>query len=276
MEDGDWLAATTAVLLARHPDEARHRLAAALLRSVDGTVAVRFSVVRTRSSLQVEVTPLLGASAPARDYEADALDGELAFVDRYRSQGRLVPLSLSSLVRSGYEMSALGRRRMSLLGDPVDLLCLPLGGDPEAHHGWFLGTRAPVRPALLGRLLELQGLVGALDAHAWPGPARGTSGMGPRPRLTVAEGAVLTHMSAGLTAAAIARRLGISPRTVHKHLEHVYRKLGTHDRLSTVLEAQRCGLLAWGHSPGSSHVGSHVAMPAMTEMVSSVKSASPR
>lgn len=67
MEDGDWLAATTAVLLARHPDEARHRLAAALLRSVDGTVAVRFSVVRTRSSLQVEVTPLLGASAPARD-----------------------------------------------------------------------------------------------------------------------------------------------------------------------------------------------------------------
>jgi DNA-binding CsgD family transcriptional regulator len=32
------------------------------------------------------------------------------------------------------------------------------------------------------------------------------------------------------TAVQIARELGISPRTVNKHLEHVYRKLGVHDR----------------------------------------------
>jgi len=44
-------------------------------------------------------------------------------------------------------------------------------------------------------------------------------------------------------AAAIARRLAISPRTVTKHLENLYRKLGTCDRLTTVLTAQRLNLV---------------------------------
>jgi len=32
-------------------------------------------------------------------------------------------------------------------------------------------------------------------------------------------------------------------RTVHKHVESLYRKLGTRDRVSTVLRAQEIGLL---------------------------------
>jgi hypothetical protein len=50
-------------------------------------------------------------------------------------------------------------------------------------------------------------------------------------------------LAEGLTAAAIGRRLTIAPRTVTKHLEHVYAKLHTSDRLSAVLRAQRLGLL---------------------------------
>src|SRR3954454_5643251 len=50
-------------------------------------------------------------------------------------------------------------------------------------------------------------------------------------RLTGRELAVLGLLGDGLTAAVIGRRLGISTRTVHKHLEHVYSKLGTGDRL---------------------------------------------
>ena len=42
---------------------------------------------------------------------------------------------------------------------------------------------------------------------------------------------------------AIGIRLGISPRTVHKHQEHLYRKLGAVDRLSAVLRAQEAGVL---------------------------------
>jgi Bacterial regulatory proteins, luxR family len=37
--------------------------------------------------------------------------------------------------------------------------------------------------------------------------------------------------------------LGISSRTVHHHLEHIYRKLHVTDRLSAVLRAQALGRL---------------------------------
>jgi DNA-binding CsgD family transcriptional regulator len=61
--------------------------------------------------------------------------------------------------------------------------------------------------------------------------------------LTPRETAVLVLLADALTAAAIGRRLGISDRTVHKHVEKIYRKLGTRDRISTVLRAQRLGLV---------------------------------
>jgi DNA-binding NarL/FixJ family response regulator len=62
-------------------------------------------------------------------------------------------------------------------------------------------------------------------------------------RLTARELAVLDLMGNGLIAAAIARQLGISPRTVNKHIENIYRKLGTHDRTSAVLRGQDLGIL---------------------------------
>jgi len=68
--------------------------------------------------------------------------------------------------------------------------------------------------------------------------------------LTEREFAVLTLLGAGLTADAIARRLHTSPRTVHKHLEHLYRKLGVRDRLMAVQRARDAGLLP---SPVSRH-----------------------
>ncbi|MGJ5749760.1 regulatory LuxR family protein [Streptomyces puniciscabiei] len=65
--------------------------------------------------------------------------------------------------------------------------------------------------------------------------------------LTPRETTVLLLLTDALTADAIGRRLGISVRTVHKHVENIYRKLGTRDRLGTVLRAQRLGLVP---SPG--------------------------
>jgi DNA-binding CsgD family transcriptional regulator len=61
--------------------------------------------------------------------------------------------------------------------------------------------------------------------------------------VTRREAEVLGLVSQGLTAAAVARRTGISTRTVHKHLEQAYRKLDCHDRLSAVLVARSTGLL---------------------------------
>jgi len=61
--------------------------------------------------------------------------------------------------------------------------------------------------------------------------------------LTDREVQVLSLLADGLTAGAIGRVLGISPRTVSKQLEHAYTKLGSRDRLLAVRRAAALGLL---------------------------------
>lgn len=70
-----------------------------------------------------------------------------------------------------------------------------------------------------------------------PDPSR------PRVLLTDRETDVLRHLSGGLTAQQIARRLGISSSTVRKHLEHAYAKLGVHDRLTATIRMRELNLL---------------------------------
>ncbi|MFC7715401.1 response regulator transcription factor [Nonomuraea recticatena] len=52
--------------------------------------------------------------------------------------------------------------------------------------------------------------------------------------LTPRERDVLGLLRRGLSRRAMARRLGISQRTVDKHLENVYRKLSVPDRMAAV------------------------------------------
>ncbi|HEX7864836.1 MAG TPA: helix-turn-helix transcriptional regulator [Variovorax sp.] len=59
----------------------------------------------------------------------------------------------------------------------------------------------------------------------------------PPPGLTPREGDVMHWLSRGKTDAEIAALLEISPRTVHKHLEHVYVKLGVETRTAAVIRA---------------------------------------
>lgn len=61
--------------------------------------------------------------------------------------------------------------------------------------------------------------------------------------LTGRELAVIQLLAEGLTAVAISHRLASSPRTVHKHLEHIYRKLEVADRLTAVRTAELQGLI---------------------------------
>jgi DNA-binding NarL/FixJ family response regulator len=65
-------------------------------------------------------------------------------------------------------------------------------------------------------------------------------------RLTRREVEVLELLAQGRTAVAIARTLAITSHTVSKHQQNIYRKLGTNDRLTTVLQAQRLRLFEDG------------------------------
>jgi DNA-binding NarL/FixJ family response regulator len=62
---------------------------------------------------------------------------------------------------------------------------------------------------------------------------------GPQPagaaRLSARERQVLALVAEGRTDRAIGHQLGVSVRTVHKHLEHAYAKLGVNDRTSAAL-----------------------------------------
>jgi DNA-binding CsgD family transcriptional regulator len=63
------------------------------------------------------------------------------------------------------------------------------------------------------------------------------------PALTRREHAVLGYLADGLTAEGIARRLSTRPATVRKHLQNLYAKLGTSDRLGAVIRGRDLGLL---------------------------------
>jgi DNA-binding NarL/FixJ family response regulator len=58
------------------------------------------------------------------------------------------------------------------------------------------------------------------------------------PQLTERQREVLLLVAEGLTDTAIAHRLDCSPRTVDKHLEHVYRKLGVSCRAAAIASAR--------------------------------------
>lgn len=61
--------------------------------------------------------------------------------------------------------------------------------------------------------------------------------------LTRRERVVLGYLADGLTAEAIASRMSTRPTTVRKHLQNLYAKLGTSDRLGAVIRGRDLGLL---------------------------------
>jgi len=66
--------------------------------------------------------------------------------------------------------------------------------------------------------------------------------------LTAREAEVLAWVARGKTNRDIADILGMSPRTVNKHLEHVFEKLGVETRTAAAAAAQRLRLRAEGGS----------------------------
>jgi DNA-binding CsgD family transcriptional regulator len=123
----------------------------------------------------------------------------------------------------------------------------PIAGVAESRV-WVLGRLDS--PFTLGDrdlAAALAGVLAAVARHETWRDKRLTSHARPVSELTEREHLVLHLLDDGLTAQGIAARLLLSRRTVHKHLENIYRKLDAHDR-GTALAAARERALLEQHS----------------------------
>lgn len=180
------------------------------------------------------------------DYPAGALDpatqpafaahvDEHPLVNHYRVTGSGEPLMISDFL-SRQRFHRLGLYAEFFSAIPVEhQIAISLPG-PErqvigialsrARHDFTEEDRAllsVLRAPLAAALLRARGRQGT---HA---PSRGSLA-----GLTSREAEVLRLVAAGRTNAAIAHALTVSPRTIAKHLEHIYRKLGVPGRAAAV------------------------------------------
>jgi DNA-binding CsgD family transcriptional regulator len=164
----------------------------------------------------------------------------------YQRTGEAVPLRLSDVASIRATPPAYGGTGMSRV------LAIPLVIAPQ--HMCAIGVLRggadfTARDLQVARQLQpvLSGIYALRDRFSRHTPSAPCAEAGIR--LTARELAVLDLMGNGLIAAAIARQLGIPPRTVSKHIENIYRKLGTHDRTSAVLRGQDLGIIHPGAGP---------------------------
>ena len=173
---------------------------------------------------------------------------EHPFSRAYRRAGTTIPLRLSDVVSHCEDLSW-GEAALDFpLATPT--MAIPLA--VTTRHICIVAMLRRGRDFSAQELRlaqELQPVLSGVYALRWQAAARPGSRSDPFTdpdtdiSLTARELAVLDLMTDGLIAVAIARQLGISARTVGKHIENIYRKLGTHDRTSAVLRAQALGFL---------------------------------
>jgi HD-GYP domain-containing protein (c-di-GMP phosphodiesterase class II) len=120
----------------------------------------------------------------------------------------------------------------------------------DAYHA-LTEARAhrPARsPRSAATVLRQEAQAGALCTRAVD-CVLAAAGIAPRPdaetatQLTPRELDVLVHLARGLTNKESAVALGIAPRTIRHHIEHIYAKIGVSTRAGAALFAVRNGIL---------------------------------
>jgi DNA-binding CsgD family transcriptional regulator len=203
-------------------------------------------------------------------------DDEIAVLDRLRGWLAAMYRNALALERAAEAMAQLrdiaraedwavvridGRRRIRELSRPA--LAMLAGAFPGTRlraaaplpapiDAWLRQGAASAAPRLALAPLVLQGPAGSLTVRALPelggdaawlllvrGESVGESHRAaPTAGLTPREQEVLDWVAAGKSDRQIAAILGASPRTVQKHLEHVYVKLGVENRTAAAMRAR--------------------------------------
>ncbi|MFF2226207.1 response regulator transcription factor [Streptomyces globisporus] len=254
------------VMSTEAPESVWPLLTEELLTALDGELIVVKEVPWTPEQGSVVIRsprPLPEAGVDDDSVQAHIRSG-YPFIDRYGASSDWTPQSAARVVGTRTWQNsptadalrqAFGTRHVFGLplperGPHVSGFLVHRSGGDFSRHDERYGAR--VQP-LLKAATAHRSLLTALRTSSGSDHRRQANHALAAP-LTPRETNVLHLLATGLTAEVIGRRLGISPRTVHKHLNALYRKLGAADRLSAVLHAQDAGLLtgsADGHrGPG--------------------------
>lgn len=246
-----WIAVAADILNAPTPGLAHALFVDELMRQTRADVVTRIQLpTHEPGSIAIEVEAR--QAVPPREHWPVAAQARAHPLSRYYAGTTdRSPVRLTDLMAAGWGLTAADHDAMAALGITVHQMTLPCGPRDGGFDGWVVLNEDGFSDDNLADLSRLQGLLVGLDRHVSIfAELAGADDRCPSdcPRLTPRERVVLDLLAAGATAEGIAARLAISPRTVHKHQENLYRKLGARDRLSAVLSAQQLGLIA---TPGS-------------------------
>jgi HD-GYP domain-containing protein (c-di-GMP phosphodiesterase class II)/DNA-binding CsgD family transcriptional regulator len=171
--------------------------------------------------------------------------------------GRPEPLRRIGLLAATHHerMDASGYHRA--VGGPMLSTAARLLAAADAYHAMTQPRRhrGPLTEADAAAELRRDAREGRLDPAATDAvlAAAGLAGTGTRAGgpagLTAREHDVLRLLAEGLPNKGIARLLGISPKTVGNHVEHIYAKLGVTNRAGAAMRAMEHGVVA-SHSAG--------------------------
>lgn len=244
-----WLTLTATILGEPNPRHAATLLAAGLQSTLHAYFGVRTSARNETSPPHVQAHP----GQPTQDerlWERAVISATehhplYAFYARTASSE---PATLQQIRTRGWPLSDHAAALIDGLGFTHHQLAVPVSGGIDGTPAVFgLVSECAYGEEDLATARMIQPLVTALDRHIGSlATARENQRTAPSPgavRLTPRELVILNQIAGGSTVDGMAARLGISRRTVHKHQENLYRKLGAVDRLSAVLNAQRLGLL---------------------------------
>lgn len=241
-----WLRTASELLNAPTPELAHGLFVEELMRLTHADMATRVGLT-PHDPEAISITVAAREAVPPREHWPVASQARAHPLSQYYATTTdRSPVRLTDLVATGWVLDDDARDAMTALDITVHQMTLPCAPHRADFDGWVVLNTDGFRDADLSVLTELQPLLVGLDRHITLFSAAVGFGVPPPaedPALTPRERVVLDLLAAGATAERIAARLAISARTVHKHQEHLYRKLGACDRLSAVLAAQRRGLL---------------------------------
>ena len=192
-------------------------------------------------SAAVSLRPYLPGHSVKVDDLAGMLDEHPVFI-WYNSQPDWSPVRLSDRITwSDLTQTRLYQDVLVPVGGQ-HMIMMPLTAPAGGRMIYFLVNRpdSDFTDEELEFAKRLQPALVALYRHL-SGPAMPAQSS--VPALTRRELTVLKLLAAGLTADAIGTQLHCSSATVRKHLQNLYAKLHTHDRLTTVVSARALGLI---------------------------------